>query len=231
MRKPGSLIFLLLVPLCCLAQNALVIKDVSLIDMVDSNVRTGVTIIINGSTISSVGSKTTIPKNATVIDGKGKYLIPGLWDMHTHTLRPERIEVNFPLFIANGITGIRDMAMPLENLDLLKVWRREIREGTRIGPRIFASGATLGGARRQLTIPVTTEAEARQAVITLKQRGADFIKVVSLLPRAAFLAAADEARKQKLDIVGHADHGSPCQPTVGVCCCLLNRFPGFIFIA
>ena len=164
-------------------------------------------VLIKGNKIKAVNKKIRISKEAIVTDGTGKYLVPGLWDMHTHALRAERIEAFFPLFIANGITGIRDMAMPLENLELLKQWRKEIETGNRIGPRIFASGATLGGARPQLTIRVANEVEARQAVVTLKQHGADFIKVHSLLHRALFFAAADEARKQGLDVVGHVPVG------------------------
>ena len=133
-----------------------------------------------------MSTKAIGPETSITIDGKGKYLIPGLWDMHTHTLRQERIGAFFPLFIANGITGIRDMGMPLENLELLKEWRKEIQVGGRIGPRIVASGATLGGARRQLTISIANDTAARKAVMMLKERGADFIKVYSLLPRTAF---------------------------------------------
>jgi hypothetical protein len=183
--------------------NVLTLKNATIVDVVHNKLDTGRVVIITGNKITAVKQKTTIPKGAMVVDATGKYLIPGLWDMHTHTLSEERIETAFPLFIANGITGIRDMGMPLENLDLLKQWRKEIEQGTRIGPRIFASGATLGGARPQLSISVTTEAEARQAVITLKQKGADFIKVHSLLPRPMFFVVADEVRKQKLTFVGH----------------------------
>ena len=178
---------------------------VTVIDVTGALSTSDMTVIVAGNRIAALGKsgKVRIPKDAQVVNASGKFLIPGLWDMHTHTLREERIGTFFPLFIANGITGVRDMAMPLGNLELLEQWRKEIQEGRRVGPRIFASGATLGGVRPQLTIPVATEAEARQAVVTLKQRGADYIKVLTLLPRPLFFVVADEARKQGLTFVGH----------------------------
>jgi len=212
MRKTLASFLILLLPGLLLAQTTtipparpLVLTNVTVIDVTGAPSKSDMTVIVEGNRIAAVGKsgRVRIPKGAQVVDASGKFLIPGLWDMHTHTLREERIGTFFPLFIANGITGVRDMAMPLGNLELLKQWRKEIQAGRRIGPRIFASGATLGGVRPQLTIPVATEAEARQAVVTLKQRGADFIKVLSLLPRPLFFAVADEAKKQGLTFVGH----------------------------
>src|SRR6476661_1951683 len=212
MRKTLASFLILLLPGLWLAQTTtmpparpLVLTNVTVIDVTGEPSKSDMTVIVEGDRIAAVGKtgKVRLPRNAQVVDASGKFLIPGLWDMHTHTLREERVETFFPLFVVNGVTGVRDMGMPLKNLELLKQWRKEIQEGTRIGPRIFASGATLGGVRPQLTIPVATEAEARQAVVTLKQRGADFIKVVSLLPRPLFFAVADEAKKQGLTFVGH----------------------------
>jgi imidazolonepropionase-like amidohydrolase len=182
-----------------------VFTHVTVIDVTGAPSKSEMTVVVAGNRIAAVGRTgiVRIPKDAQVVGASGKFLIPGLWDMHTHTLREDRIGAFFPLFIANGVTGIRDMAMPLENLELLKLWRKEIQEGRRVGPHIFASGATVGGVRPQLTFTVATEAEARRAVVTLKQRGADFIKVYSLLPRPLFFVVADEARKQRLTFVGH----------------------------
>jgi imidazolonepropionase-like amidohydrolase len=212
MRKILALLLILLLPGLLLAQTTaippacpVVFTHVTVIGLTGALSKSDITVVVAGNRIAAVGKsgKVRIPKDAQVVDASGKFLIPGLWDMHTHTLREERVETFFPLFIVNGVTGVRDMGMPLKNLELLKQWRKEIQEGTRTGPRIIASGATLGGARPQLTFTAATEAEARQAVVTLKQRGADFIKVYSLLPRPLFFAAADEAKKQGLTFVGH----------------------------
>jgi imidazolonepropionase-like amidohydrolase len=212
MRTILAQLLILLLPGLLLAQTTtipparpLVLTNVTVIDVTGEPSKSNMTVIVEGDRIAAVGKtgKVRLPRNAQVVDASGKFLIPGLWDMHTHTLREERVETFFSLFIVNGVTGVRDMGMPLKNLELLKQWRKEIQEGTRTGPRIVASGATLGGARPQLTFTVATEAEARQAVVTLKQRGADFIKVYSLLSRPLFFAVSDEAKKQGLTFVGH----------------------------
>ncbi len=212
MRKILALFLILLLPGLLSAQMAavsparpLVLTHVTVIDVTGAPSKSDMTVIVEGNHITAVGKtgKVRFPKAAQVVDASGKFLIPGLWDMHVHTLREERVETFFPLFIANGVTGIRDMGAPLKSLELLTRWRKEIQQETRVGPRIFASGAVLGGARPQNTIAASNEAQARHAVITLKQNGADFIKVYSLLPRAAYFAAADEAKKQGLSFVGH----------------------------
>ena len=134
MRKISIVILFSLLHVLGFAQEKiLAIKNVSVIDVKNNKIQANTVVLIKGDKITAINKKVSIPKEAIVIDGTGKYLIPGLWDMHTHTLRAERIEAFFPLFIANGVTGIRDMAMPLENLELLKQWRREIKSGHRIG--------------------------------------------------------------------------------------------------
>ncbi|HZI28777.1 MAG TPA: hypothetical protein VFD64_11485, partial [Gemmatimonadaceae bacterium] len=104
------------------------------------------TVIIRGNRIVAEGpaSSVSTPAGARVIDGRGKFLIPGLWDMHVHTVMPGGKSV-LPLYIANGVTGVRDMA---GDWDTIKAWRAEIASGAVIGPRIIASGPYLeGGAQ------------------------------------------------------------------------------------
>jgi imidazolonepropionase-like amidohydrolase len=107
-----------------------------------------------------------------------------------------------PLFIANGITGVRDMG---GELDVLQQWRKEISAGTLIGPRMWISGPMLDGPQPRFpsSIAITTPEDGRHAVDDLKRRGADFIKLQSLIPRDAVFAIADEARKQNITFVGH----------------------------
>lgn len=140
------------------------------------------------------------------VNGTGKYLIPGLWDMHVHMVFgdwfPRGKEVTLPLFIANGITGVRDMGGELE---VLQQWRKEISAGTLVGPRIVMSGPMLDGPQPRFpsSMAIKTPEEGRRAVDDLKQRGADFIKLQSLIPRDAVFAIADEAKKQGITFVGH----------------------------
>ncbi len=177
-----------------------------------SSIQANRTVVVTGDRIISVADAATarLPKNARVIDGAGQYLIPGLWDMHVHSAFgdwfPGGREIILPLFIANGVTGVRDMG---GDIPVLFQWRKEIASGQIIGPRMVISGPMLDGylpngkLRFPSSVPVTTPASAVAAVASLKKQGVDFIKVQSEIPHDAYLAAAAEAHKQGLPIVGH----------------------------
>jgi imidazolonepropionase-like amidohydrolase len=185
-------------------QNILAISDVTVIDATGAPARPNLTVIITGDQITQIAKtgEVAIPKNAQVVDGKGKFLIPGLWDMHVHTVIGSLPERFFPLFIANGVTGVRDMAA---NLELLKQLRKDINEGKRVGPRIIG-GQMVDGPMPVwpgLPISISDEASTRQAVASGKDKGADFIKVYSLIPREAYFALADEAKKLRITFAGH----------------------------
>jgi imidazolonepropionase-like amidohydrolase len=210
MKKIYSLLLIILLLPTALAAQAkpVVFTRVTVIDMVDAKPETGMTVVVEGNRIASIGKagKIRIPKNAQVIDASGKFLIPGLWDMHVHALRPERVDYFFRLFIANGVTGVRDMGTTEEGFAILAGLRREIAGGKRTGPRIIAAGRILDGAKPDVpenSIPFSNEAEARQAVRFLKESGADFIKVYSGMPRAQYYAIIDEAKKQNIPVAGH----------------------------
>src|SRR5262249_14488031 len=154
------------------------------------------TVVITGDHIAAVGPSETIriPDGARVVDDSGKFLIPGLWDMHGHL--SYAMETALSLLILNGVTGVRDMGGDLNQIDR---WRREIAEGKRVGPQIVRAGPFVDGPKpEKYRLTVTNAAEARQAVDELKRRGVDFIKVHNGLSRDAFFAVADEARKQGL---------------------------------
>src|SRR5579871_3136887 len=95
------------------------------------------------------GDAVNPPSNAKIVNGRGKFLIPGLWDMHVHAVFPERLDSMFPMFIANGVLGIRDMgtSMPLADIETL---RREVAAGRRVGPRVIAAGPILDGRPQPL---------------------------------------------------------------------------------
>jgi hypothetical protein len=187
-----------------LQQNILAISDITIIDATGAPAKPNMTVIITGDQITKIAKtgEVEIPKNAQVIDGKGKFLIPGLWDMHAHTVFKGLPETYFPLLIANGVTGVRDMGADLE---FLKQLRKDINEGRLIGPRIIA-GQMVDGPNPfwpRVAISISDEASARQTVASVKDRGADFIKVYSLIPREAYFALADEAKKQGIPFAGH----------------------------
>lgn len=185
-------------------QNILAISDVTVIDATGAAAKPNVTVIITGDRITAIAEtgKAEIPKNAQVIDGKGKFLIPGLWDMHVHTLIDSLPETHFPLFIANGVTGVRDMAA---DVGLLKQLRKDINEGRLLGPRLIGGQMVDGPIPfwPDLAISISDEASARRTAASVKDRGVDFIKVYSLVPRDAYFALADEAKKRGIPFAGH----------------------------
>jgi imidazolonepropionase-like amidohydrolase len=190
----------------------IVITHVTVINPGTSSVLANRTVVISGPKISAVASSETLqpPKGARVLDARGQYLIPGLWDMHVHSAFgdwfPGGREIILPLFIANGVTGVRDMG---GDLPVLIEWRKQIAAGEIVGPRMVISGPMLDGylptgkLRFPSSVPITTPESAVAAVDSLKQQGADFIKVQSVISHDAYLAAAAEAHKQNLPIVGH----------------------------
>ncbi|MEK6337053.1 MAG: amidohydrolase family protein [Acidobacteriota bacterium] len=188
-----------------LQENILAISDVTVIDATGAPAKPNMTVIITGDRITAIGKtgEVALPKNAQVINGTGKFLIPGLWDMHVHTVFKSLPETYFPMFIANGVTGVRDMAAG--DLGFLKQLRKDIDEGRLLGPRIIA-GQMVDGPMPVwpgLPISISDEVSARQAAASVKDGGADFIKVYSLVPRQAYFALADEAKKRGIPFAGH----------------------------
>jgi imidazolonepropionase-like amidohydrolase len=219
-RRLGIPLVLLAVILCGLcgaaktlaqkppAQDLFVITNVNVVDVRSGAVLANQTVILERNRIYSIESDKTakFPRNATSINARGYFLIPGLWDMHVHLVFgdwfPDAADISLPLFIANGITGVRDMGSELQDVQNL---RNEIEAGRKIGPRIYTAGPMLDGPKPRFpsSIAITTPEDGRRAVDELKDRGADFIKLQSLLPREAVLAIADEAKKQEIAFEGH----------------------------
>ncbi len=189
-------------------ESVVAITHVNVIDATGAPVQANMTVIVEGSRISAIGKSDAIPlpKQAKIVDGRGKYLIPGLWDMHVHEIfgawLPENEKITPVLFVANGVTGVRDMGGDLEPL---KKWRSRIAEGKLLGPRMIISGPMLDGPVPQFpsSAPVKDGAEGRRIVDELQKGGADFIKIQSLVPRDGYFAAADEAKKIGIVFAGH----------------------------
>jgi hypothetical protein len=166
------------------------------------------TVVIADSRLTAVGpsSPLHIPGGTRVIDASGKFLIPGLADMHVHlTGAGEPMgsrEFILPLLIANGVTTVRDMG---GSVALLKQLRQEIASGNRIGPQIFFTGPYLDGDPPyfQPCIIVRNAQDAIAGVQQLKSDGVDFIKVQSRLQPAAYFAIADASRHAGMRYVGH----------------------------
>jgi imidazolonepropionase-like amidohydrolase len=200
------------------------ITHVTVINPGTSSVRPDSTVFVSGTHITAVSDSDNLklPKGARVIDGRGHFLIPGLWDMHVHSAFgdwfPGGRDIILPLFIANGVTGVRDMG---GDVPVLLTWRKQIAQGQIIGPRMVISGPMLDGylldgksLRFPSSMPVTTPASAVAAVDSLKAQGVDFIKVQSEVSDEAYRAAAAEAHKQGLPFVGHVPERVRLEETI-----------------
>lgn len=194
---------------CKKPQNSiLAIAHVTVIDMSGAPPAPDQAVLIDKGKIVALGSSNSvsIPAGAKLVDARGKFLIPGLSDMHVHLTgagEPNGSREFFlPLLIANGITSVRDMGGYLDSLVPL---RKEIEEEKRLGPRIVFAGPYLDGdpPAFQPAIVVKDSPQAYDAVQSLKQRRVDFIKVQSNLSRDAYFAIADSAKRQNISFVGH----------------------------
>lgn len=184
---------------------------VNVIPMDRERVLLNQTVIVRNGVIAEIGDakRVRIPAGAQRVEGAGKYLIPGLADMHTHLFTddefPEALaEDEFRIMIAYGVTTIRLMIGTPEQL----VLRRKSANGEILAPTIYAASPQLTGRKSTNALVVTNEAEARAAVSKSKQDGYDFIKVTTYLKPEVYEAIADEARKQNIRVVGHADSRS-----------------------
>jgi len=180
---------------------ALAITGVTLIDGTGAPPASNVTVLVSGPRIEGIfrGKAADVSAEETV-DGRGKFLIPGLWDMHTHLAYAG--DITCMALVAYGITSVRDAGGSLEIIDWL---RRRIRQGSLAGPHIFRAGPVLDGSKPGVRdrIVVDSAEDGRRAVEFVKERGVDFVKVHNGTPPAAYFAVLEEARRQGLDVVGH----------------------------
>ncbi|WP_428630960.1 amidohydrolase family protein [Sphingopyxis sp.] len=193
-------------------QADIIFRHVTLVDVEAATTAPEQAVVLGGEDIVAVGADAAIARDwraARQIDGKGKFLIPGLWDMHVHFGGgPDLIEENkalLPLYVANGITTIRDASGDLP--DQVLAWRGEIANGGLFGPRLLTSGAKIEGIAPlwKGTIEVGSEADVDAALTRLQQRDkVDFVKITdSTLKPELFLYALRQARALGLRTSGH----------------------------
>jgi imidazolonepropionase-like amidohydrolase len=216
--KPAILLFLILVLTASApartkntSPDAVAFVDVNVIPMDKERVLQRQTVIVRNGVIVQIGDarRIKVPARAQKINGAGKFLIPGLSDMHVHLFTddefPDQLaEDEFKIMIAHGVTTIRLMTGTPEQLVLrTKSAKEEI-----LAPAIYAASTQFTGRKSSNAYVVTTELEARAAVRKSKQDGYDFIKVTTFLKPEVYEAIVDEARKQNILVVGHADSRS-----------------------
>ena len=197
-----------------LLPGLLAVRHVSVIPMTTDTVLRDATVIVRDGRIIAVGpsSTTTVPAGAQVIDGAGKFLIPGLADMHVHLLS-DGDEVHdsagpaeLGVMLANGVTAARLMIGTPEQLTL----RRDVAAGTVVGPQLWVASPQLTGRASENAIVVTTPNDARTAVRRAAADGYDFVKITLYITREVFDAIVNAAKARGIRVVGHVD------PAVGV---------------
>ena len=181
--------------------SPLFIKNVNIIPMPGSRILHGYDVIIEGARIKQIlSSRKQKSEKFTgrVINGTGKFLIPGLFDMHVHL----ESKSFFPLFLMNGITAIREVGSTRKDIFQL---RDKVNSGNIIGPRMFIAGPILEGDPPfwQGFKNLRTAAEAKKAVGELKKKGADFIKVYDTLTPKVYTMILETAHKLGLNVTGH----------------------------
>ena len=191
-------------------QSLFVIKNVNIIPMTEENkIVKNATVVIKDGKIESINEPA--PDDANIIDGDGKWLIPGLIDMHVHNLADINFSSNYPtkgatlftdtqdfmlLYVANGVTTTFELSARAEHIGQ----RNEIIRGDVIGPRV-ALAATIDGDNASRI--AKTPSDGRQTVRNVKGEGYEFIKVYTWLNPETYKAIIDEAQKQDIKVVGH----------------------------
>jgi hypothetical protein len=183
----------------------LAITHVNVIDVTDGSVRPGQTVLISGNRIAALGPSHDVrpPDGAEMIDARGRYLIPGLWDMHAHAASEGRVESFFRLLLANGITGFRD---PFGSREVAARARAAVAAGELPGPaRIMVAGNLVDGPHGSVPgarIAATPE-DGRRMVDSLHAADAPFIKVYFQLAPETYFAIAERSGERGVPFVGH----------------------------
>jgi imidazolonepropionase-like amidohydrolase len=191
-------------------------SEVSVLNLETGAIARDQTVVVaEGRIVRIERGRPVLPRDITLVPSPGQFLIPGLWDMHVHLTAGDLVppggssadfSVNadwqFPLLLAAGVTGVRDMS---GSFGQLRSWRNEIAAGQRAGPRIVHTGRKLGPAGAVLPgapAPVQSVADVERSVEMLAQVGAGFVKVEGL-PAEQLAAAVLAAKQRGLPVVGH----------------------------
>jgi len=216
--RAGAWLFIVCSLLACsLPAQTVAIRDVTVISGTGAPSLAHATVVVQGGRITAVGptADVAIPPGANVIDGSGRYVIPGLFEMHAHVSKARASSLG--MFVVNGVTTLRDMGGDHEELQR---WREEVRRGGRLGPRMLLAGPYLESARNvarmrntpveemaepveRTRVPVGSPARARHVVDSLSALEVDYLKIRTVEDEATYRAIVAAAREHGLDVVGH----------------------------
>lgn len=233
---------------------SVVLRNVTVIDGTGAPAQPGMTVVITGNRITEIGRNARVPQQAQVVDATGKFVIPGLWDMHLHLRGPSEIPryttFGEVLLIAHGVTGVRVMA----GLPPFHKMRQAIVSGEAWGPRMEISSRNMDGAIPRQPLPpklgdtageaeewqsvgtgeiprayqITTQAQAREAVAEAKKSGVEFLKIHNELTPEAYFAIAAEAKANGLYLTGHAPTGVSVAALSDSGMRSIEHFPGML---
>jgi imidazolonepropionase-like amidohydrolase len=203
-----------------LVPGVFAITDVTVLPMTGDTTLRGTTVVVRDGRIAEIGAtrNVKVPSGARRVDGRGKYLIPGLADMHTHLYSdgdvPDSVgKYELGVMVANGVTATRLMIGTPEHFTL----RREVEAGRIAGPQLWIASPQFTGKEDVNSRVVTAPEDARVAVKEMAEKGYDFIKLTLFITPAVYDAIVDEAKRQRIPVVGHVD------PEVGVARALQAR--------
>ena len=201
-----GLVYLLLGACTQTEQADVAIRGVTVVDVIDGSLASNQTVLIKGNRIVAVGSADAVrvPDQAEVVEAFGLHLIPGLWDVHVHSA--VSAGWHFPLFIAHGITSVRNMHTSVDTaLELTNAVRRRVASKELLGPRFLANGPILDGAPpiQPGSVEASDPERGRALVDSLADGGADFIKIYDNLSRDTYDAVLGQARIREMPVDGH----------------------------
>lgn len=192
--------------------RSVAIENVTIIDPGTGQRLHNMTVVWSGAKIHRVANgRLKLSPQTQRINGAGKYLIPGLWDMHVHLFNnatnagTNDVSSSYPLLIGFGVTGVRDMWTDAEDRKAVEAWRREIQRGRMFGPRVVVGSRILDGSPPAWSNSVAIDNATAAAAIVREEKelGAQFIKVYERLSRPSFLAIARQAQRLGLPFAGH----------------------------
>lgn len=196
-----------------LAPGVWAIVGATVVPMTDESVQQDATVLVRDGRIIAVGPRAavTVPPGTRTVDGRGRWVIPGLADMHTHLYSDEYLPdsvapAELGVMLAHGVTAARLMiGTPAQ-----RTLRASVQEGRVAGPQLWLASPQLSGDEAPNTWIVRTDADARRAVRMARDSSYDFIKLTTNLTRPLYDAIVGEARELQLRVTGHVD------PRVGV---------------
>jgi len=217
--RPALVCLLIAGGLSAQAPSTLVLSGASVVDPATGTIIADQRIIIRGDRIVAVGPGARAPAGARMIDARGKFVIPGLWDMHVHFMNAGVTAL--PLLLAHGVTSVREMG---GYIDSTRAWQARMAAGSLAGPRIKTPGPILesprylagvrqrdsaaGGLLAPRILPyrigVADSAAAERAIDSLARLRVDFVKIRTTASRAALLGILGAARRAGLKVAGHS---------------------------